>query len=183
MSQNVTSALTIILAIVATIVGIVFFLPQKNKNKFGKVFSKFHDFFNFKTLIVDYVLKGMYILATAMCIFGGFFTIFTVKTYYTTTGTMFNQTRGAHSSLSIENVGTGILIMILGPIIVRIVYELIMLAIIGVKNIIEINKKMECCSDGESKTETEEPTFVEEPVVSAPVEPEAPDIPDDTPTV
>lgn len=70
--------------------------------------------------------------------------------------------------------------MILGPILVRIIYELIMLAIIGVKNIIEINKKMDCCKGEEPKTETEEPTFVEEPTVSAPVEPEAPN---DTPTV
>ena len=180
MSPSVASALTIVLSIIVTIVGIVFFLPPKNKEKFGKAFSRFHDFFNFKTLIVDYVLKGMYILATAMCIIGGFFTIFTVETYYTTTGNMFNSSSEAHTSLSIANLGTGLLIMILGPILVRIIYELIMLAIIGVKNIIEINKKMDCCKGEEPKTETEEPTFVEEPTVSAPVEPEAPD---NTPSV
>ena len=180
MSPNVASALSIVLSIIVTVVGIVFFLPPKNKEKFGKVFSKFHDFFNFKTLIVDYVLKGLYILSTAMCIIGGFLTIFTVRTYYTTTGTMFNTSREAHTSLSVDNLGTGILIMILGPILVRIIYELIMLTIVGVKNIIEINKKMDCCKGEEPKTETEEPTFVEEPTVSAPVESEAQD---NTPSV
>ena len=180
MSPSVASALSIVLSIIVTVVGIVFFLPPKNKDKFGKAFSRFHDFFNFKTLIVDYVLKGLYILSTAMCIIGGFFTIFTVRTYYTTTGTMFNSSSEAHTSLSVENLGTGLLIMILGPILVRIIYELIMLTIVGVKNIIEINKKMDCCKGEESKTETEEPTFVEEPTVSAPVEPEAPN---DTTTV
>ena len=179
MSASLASALTIILSIIVAIVGIIFFLPQKNKDKFGKAFAKCHEFINFKTLIIDYVLKGMYILSTAMCIIGGFLTIFTVKTYYTTTGTMFNQSREAHSSLSVDNLGTGILIMILGPILVRIIYELIMLTIVGVKNIIEINKKMDCCKGDEPKTETEKPTFAEEPTASAPEESEAPD---NTPT-
>ena len=161
MSASVASALTVVLAIIVTIVGVIFFVPKKNRDKFGKGFAKIHDFVNFKTFIVDYVLKALYILATAMCIFGGFFTIFTVKTTYTTTGTMFNQTSQAHTSLSADNIGTGILIMILGPIIVRLFYELIMLAVVGVKNVIEINKKM---------PEVEEPEAPIEP--ATPMEPE-----------
>ena len=164
MSSSVASALTVVLAIIATIVCVIFFVPKKNREKFGKGFAKIHDFVNFKTFIVDYVLKAFYILATAMCIFGGFFTIFTVRTEYTTTGTMFNQTREAHTSMSADNVGTGILIMILGPIIVRIVYELIMLAVVGVKNIIEINKKI--------PGNPEEPEASVEP--TTPMEPEDP---------
>ncbi len=160
MSASVASALTIVLSIIATIVCVIFFVPKKNREKFGKGFAKIHDFMNFKIFIVDYILKALYVLATAMCIFGGFLTIFTVKTVYTTTGTMFNQTREAQTSLSADNIGTGILIMILGPIIVRIVYELIMLAVVGVKNIIEINKKI---PNAEEPKTPVEPTTPMEP--------------------
>ncbi len=182
MSPSVASALTIVLSIIVAVVGIVFFLPPKNREKFGKGFKRIFDFVNFKTFIVDYVLKGLYILSTAMCVIGGFLTIFTVRTTYQNvydSNSVFSQTQ-ATTSLSVDNIGTGLLIMVLGPIIVRIVYELIMLTIVGVKNIIEINKKMDCCKGEEAKTETEEPTFVEEPTVSAPVEPEEPN---DTPIV
>ncbi len=179
MSSSLASALTIILAIAATVVGIVFFLPKKNRDKFGKGFARIHDFVNFKTFIVDYILKALYILATAMCVFGGFLTIFTVRTVYHNvynSNSVFAQ-REATTSLSVDNVGTGILIMILGPIVVRIVYELIMLAVVAVKNIVEINKKMPCCKEEEAEVETEAPSFVEaeEPEEAAPVEEEATD--------
>lgn len=144
MSSSVASALTIILSIIVAVVGIVFFLPPKNREKFGKGFKRIFDFVNFKTFIVDYVLKGLYILSTAMCVIGGFLTIFTVRTTYQNvynSNSVFSQTK-ATTSLSVDNIGTGLLIMVLGPIIVRIVYELIMLTIVAVRNIMEINKKM-----------------------------------------
>ena len=79
-----------------------------------------------------------------MCVIGGFLTIFTVRTTYQNvynSNSVFSQTK-ATTSLSVDNIGTGLLIMVLGPIIVRIVYELIMLTIVAVRNIMEINKKM-----------------------------------------
>ena len=38
--------------------------------------------------------------------------------------------------------GKGILLMILGPIAVRLSYELVMMAVLAVKNIISINNKL-----------------------------------------
>lgn len=174
MSSNLASALTIILAIAATVVAIVFFLPKNNREKFGKGFARVHDFVNFKTFIIDYILKGLYILATAMCVFGGFFTIFTLRTTYQNvykSGSIFAQ-REATTSLSVDNIGTGILIMILGPIIVRIVYELIMLAVVGVKNIVEINKKIPTVGEPETPDKPETPEAPVTPTESK--EPETP---------
>lgn len=159
MSSSVASALTIVLSIIVTVLGIVFFVPKKNREKFGKGFARIHDFVNFKTFIVDYILKGLYILSTAMCIFGGLFTIFTFKTTYQNvynSSSIFSQ-RQAQTSLSADNIGTGILIMILGPIIVRIVYELLMLAVVGVKNVIEINKKIPSVEEPETPAEPTTP--------------------------
>ena len=167
MSPSVVAALAVVLSIIGTVLAIVFFLPKKNREKFGSAGKVINDFVNFKTLIIDYILKGLYILSTLFCIFGGFFTIFMVET---TTRSVYNSNsvfgqQQVETSMSMNNVITGILTMILGPIIIRIFYELIMLTIVGVKNIIEINQKM--------PNRNEEPKAPEEPVETTPAEPTA----------
>ena len=44
----------------------------------------------------------------------------------------------------------GLIMMILGPIAIRIVYEFIMMAILLVKNVIQINNKLKNQNDGEA---------------------------------
>lgn len=115
--------IALLLAIAATVLAFIFIVPEKKRDKLGK-FGKFlHDTCNFKYLIIEKILQALYIFATALTILIGFFMLFCSD---------WNGWMG----------GKGILLMILGPIAVRLSYELVMLAVLAVKNIISINNKL-----------------------------------------
>ncbi len=122
-----------ILAVVATILAYVFIVPESRREKLN-AFGKFlHDTFNFKYLIVEKILQALYIFFTADLIILGFFMLFAApKDFF-----------GDRHWLG----GYGILIMILGPILIRLVYELLMMAILLLKNVISINNKL-CNQNG-----------------------------------
>lgn len=132
-----------VLALVATILAFIFIVPDKKReglNKFGKFL---HDVVNFKFLIVEKILQALYIFATSATILTGFFMLFYVQEgyygYY-------------YSRPSVWYGGYGLLVMIFGPIIIRLVYEFLMMAIILVKNVIQINNKTK--SDGNEEANT-----------------------------
>ena len=116
-----------ILAIAATVVAFVMIVPESKREKLGR-FGKFlHDAVNFKFLIVEKILQALYIFVTAYVILCGFFMLFMAPETWT----------GRHWL-----GGYGILLMVLGPIAVRLCYELLMMAVLAVKNIISINNKL-----------------------------------------
>ena len=138
--MTVIPILALVLALVATVLAFIFIVPEKKREKLNK-FGKFlHDTVNFKYLIVEKILQAMYIFATASVILLGFFMLFYVQpgydSYY-------------YSSPSVWYGGYGLLTMILGPIAVRLVYEFLMMAILLVKNVIQINNKIK--NDGDEK--------------------------------
>ena len=113
---------------VATILAYVFIVPESRREKLN-AFGKFlHDTFNFKYLIVEKILQALYIFFTADLIILGFFMLFAAPEDFF----------GHRHWLG----GYGILIMILGPILIRLVYELLMMAILLLKNVISINNKL-----------------------------------------
>lgn len=158
--------IAILLAIIATVLAFIFIVPAKRREKMGK-FGKFlHDACNFKFLIVEKILQALYIFFTALVILVGFFMLFC-------------------SDWSGWMGGKGILLMILGPIAVRLSYELMMMAVLAVKNIISINSKLRNQSEGAAGTDIfdpdmsslkeafgvkEEQAAKAEPVESAPVQ-------------
>ena len=117
-----------ILAVVATVLAFVFIVPESRREKLN-AFGKFlHDTFNFKYLIVEKILQALYIFFTADLIILGFFMLFAAPEDFF----------GHRHWLG----GYGILIMILGPILIRLIYELLMMAILLLKNVISINNKL-----------------------------------------
>ena len=158
--------IAILLAIIATVLAFIFIVPAKRREKMGK-FGKFlHDACNFKFLIVEKILQALYIFFTALVILVGFFMLFC-------------------SDWSGWMGGKGILLMILGPIAVRLSYELVMMAVLAVKNIISINNKLRNQNEGAAGTDIfdpdmsslkeafgvkEEQAAKAEPVESAPVQ-------------
>ena len=158
--------IAILLAIIATVLAFIFIVPAKRREKMGK-FGKFlHDACNFKFLIVEKILQALYIFFTALVILVGFFMLFC-------------------SDWSGWMGGKGILLMILGPIAVRQSYELMMMAVLAVKNIISINSKLRNQNEGAAGTDIfdpdmsslkeafgvkEEQAAKAEPVESAPVQ-------------
>lgn len=120
--------ISLVLAIAATVLAFIFVVPERKREQLG-AFGKFiHDTCNFKYLIIEKILQALYIFVTAYVILCGFFMLFMAPETW----------MGDRHWLG----GYGILIMIVGPIVVRLVYELLMMMILLVKNVISINSKL-----------------------------------------
>ena len=125
-----------IIAVAATVLAFIFIVPAKKRARLNTFFKFLHDILNFKVLIIEKILQALYILATSLCIVTGVLSLF---------GMSFYEEYGWHGSYTKMDWagGRGLLLLILGPIIVRIVYEALMLALILIKNVIQINNKIE----------------------------------------
>ena len=157
--MNAVLIIGAIIALAATICAFIYIVPEKRRNT-NKAVQILHDLVNFKTLIIEKVLQATYIFATAACVGVGFCMLFWVDSY-----------RSYYYSYSRWMGGYGLLLMIVGPIALRIVYEMILMIIIAVKNIIEINKKLKN-QNGDAVESTAAPVFNRAP--AAPVYTQAP---------
>ena len=106
-----------VIAIAGTVCVFVLFLPKKNENKFKGFLGWLYDFLQFKKLIIEVVLKATYIGLAIFITLGSFALI-------------------GSSFLSF------ILMLTLGNLTLRIVYELSILFVKICNNVSEINKKM-----------------------------------------
>ena len=128
MDIETLTILALVFAAIATILAFIFIVPDKKRgglNRFGKFL---HDTFNFKYLIIEKVLQALYILVTCYVVFVGFFMLFYVQKYRWGDDKWYG--------------GYGLLLMIVGPIAVRLAYEGIMMFILLIKNVIQINNKL-----------------------------------------
>lgn len=118
-----------VLALVATVLAFIYVVPEKRWEKLG-AFGKFlHDTCNFKYLMVEKILQALYIFNTAAVIIFGVLMLFRTEYNYWTDDRIWMG-------------GYGLLIIILGPIAIRLSYELMMMAILLLKNVISINHKL-----------------------------------------
>lgn len=123
----------IVLAVAATVFICVRVLPKKYDGRLNSKFLQFlHDFFNFKTFYVEALTKFIFVLLTCLCIFVGFLLMFGKFEYYGYFGMTFTQSTFLY----------GLGIMLLGPLVLRVTYEFVMMAILLVQNVIDINRKM-----------------------------------------
>ena len=129
MKQLIFLIIAVVLAIAATVLAFIFVVPEKRREKLN-AFGKFlHDLCSFKFLVVEKILQALYIFSTAFIILYGVLQLFNVQRDYWT---------GASRWMG----GTGLLCIIVGPIAVRLSYELMIMAILLVKNVISINRKL-----------------------------------------
>lgn len=141
----------IVLGVIAAIAAMVLLywkvLPKKLDGKLGnKYLQGLHDYFHFKKLYVEDIMKFLFTLATVVCVTIGFFMLFSVTRGYFTTS---------------SNFLSGLMLMVLGPIVLRITYELVMMTILAVRNIIEINNKLSAAPKAEEIPAAEEPATQE----------------------
>lgn len=144
MSISTVLILATLFGISATIISFFMIIPEEKRVSMTHPFSIYlHNLFNFKKLWIEGISKFFYVFSTFASIIGGFFMLFWVEQtqvyhpgsswydegYYTTS----TQWRGY----------IGFIVMILGPIIIRITYEFIMMQILLLKNVMDINKKVE----------------------------------------
>lgn len=114
----------VIISIILTILLAILVVPEKRRNGLPKFFQVIHDICDFKGLLLEKVLKVLYIFSTINVMLTGIFTWFSG-------GYNFGLTFLA-----------GLLILVLGPILVRLAYEFLMLFVLLVKNVIQINNKL-----------------------------------------
>ena len=119
----------VIISIILTILLVVLVVPAKRREGLPKFFQVVHDICNFKGLLLDKGLKVLYIFSTINVMLTGIFTWFS---------------GGYNFGLTFL---TGLLILVLGPILVRLAYEFMMLFVLLVKNVIQINNKLNGRSD------------------------------------
>lgn len=117
-----------LVSIICSILVWVLVMPEKKRPTLNKFFTFVADVFNFRSLLIEKILKFTYLLFTLFVILFGFLAF-------------------------VVNIGEartaliGLLVMILGPIALRLIYELSIMAVLLVKNVIEINNKMPLSSN------------------------------------
>lgn len=118
-----------VLAIVGGIVAYILFVSKKNNGEYTGFVAWLHDFLNFKKYVVEIILKVLYLICA----------IFITLSSFSLIGT---------------SVAGFFLYLILGNILARVSYELILMLITIVNNTTEINKKL----SSKEKKESEKPT-------------------------
>lgn len=128
MSPTVSLVLGIIGGIAAIVLLYIKVLPKSKDGNLNNKFLQFlHDYFHFKKLYIEAALKFLFICASVFVITIGFFLMFAHVSYW-----------GYSQSYFLP----GLLLVVLGPIALRISYEMLMMAILLVQNVIDINSKM-----------------------------------------
>ena len=146
------SGILLVLGIVAVIAAMVWLyrkvLPQAMDGTFvGKHLQKLHDYFNFKKLYIESVLKFLFTLATVFCVvMGGVGLLQSVFDLLGGLVDMFAHYGGGYFPYVMGNFVLSVLgcavFMVLGPVMLRLIYEGIMMFILLVKNVMEINGKL-----------------------------------------
>lgn len=166
---TVAIILGILLAIGATVVLYILVMPEKNKEKLNEFFKVVRSIFNFDKLLLEKILKVLYAFSTLACIIVGFLLLFSFSRDY--------SFYSGYERTS-WNGWIGLLIMILGPIIVRISYEYMLLFVFGVSRLMSIDNKIPGNCDGKggespakAAPEPDAPVAPSAPVYEAPTEP------------
>lgn len=156
--------LGIIASLIVTIVLCLTVVPDKKRDSL-KGFGRFlNDLFNFRGLLIEAIIKTLYVFITVTFVVGGFFMLFVVNT---------QENFFTGETMTVWYGWIGLIMMIVGPIATRLVFEGMMLFILLVKNTIQINNKLkdqyrveECSKKDKHQKQT--------PVVQAPTAPMQP---------
>lgn len=130
-TMPLVTALSVMATIAAVVLLYIFILPEKKREKLPKLFKIVSDILNMKELFIEKVLRFLYILSTVACVITGVLMIFGFthyESYYYDHTTWYG--------------GYGILLAIVGPIVLRLAFEGVMMFILLVKNTMQINSKL-----------------------------------------
>ena len=119
-SAGTLGVIAVVLAIIATVAICVLVMPKSKRESLSGFLLKLHEIVNFKSLIIEKILKVLYVFASCAVILVGFFEIFAGMPFFAC-----------------------LAVIVIGPFVVRLIYEGLMLFIICVQNVIEINKKLD----------------------------------------
>lgn len=160
-----------VLGLAAAILAFIFIMPKKKDGRFTgpriggtPLMQVLHDWFHFKKLYIGDVLKFVYIVASVGCLIGGFITLFTFEEVY-----HYSYRDSYYTTES--NFGYGLIITIVGPIALRLFYELGMMAVLAVQNIMDINKKLPNLAPQQPEPTYQQPVYPQQPAYQVPQQP------------
>ena len=153
--QNLSNAWLIggVLALITTILVFIYVMPREKDGKLGNGFLQFlHNLFHFKHFFLEDILKFLYTLATFAVFFGGLI------------GALLSLTGGQELGGMTALICLGV--MLLGPVALRLVYEVGIMAVHLVRNVVEINQRLKNIEQNAAqerrtaRPELRQPTFV-----------------------
>ena len=106
----------VLLALIGSVVVAVVFIRSEDRNRYTGWMKRISTHVNFERFIIPLILKFLYVFTVLTAVINGFITIFTTS------------------------VWSGLLMMILAPIVIRMVYELIMMLFSIHNGIMETNR-------------------------------------------
>lgn len=160
MSSTLMIVLTIFLVIPATVAVMIFITPEKKRKSLPPFLQIVHDIFNFKFLILEKIMKALYIFSTIYVLTSGLVSTLKSFSILTEAALYYDPFPSFLSAFFGSLLGT-----ILAPVLVRIAYEFIMMVILGINNIISINKKLK----DQNAEEPIEAEVIEEEIPAEPV--------------
>ena len=114
----------LVLAVALTALLVVLVLPKEKDGHLPSVFQMLYDLFSPKTLVMEKLLQILYVFLTCLAVLYGIVVFFS----------------GFFSGF--QNLALGLVILAVGPILLRVGYELILLLVMQVKTTREIHQKL-----------------------------------------
>ena len=111
----------LVLAVALTALLVVLVLPKEKDGHLPSVFQMLYDLFSPKTLVMEKLLQILYVFLTCLAVLYGIVVFFS----------------GFFSGF--QNLALGLVILAVGPILLRVGYELILLLVMQVKTTREIH--------------------------------------------
>lgn len=142
---STAAILGLVSALTLTILGYIFILSNWKGSKSKNGFVRFlRDFFSFKKLFLEDVLKFFYVLATIGCVTVGFMLLFGYQENYRSYYNYDYWYGGYYDYYTVKESTAviGLLTMFVGPVALRLGYEFLMMFVLLVKNVMEINNKL-----------------------------------------
>lgn len=143
-SAGTVMAILLLLAVLLTVLAFIFIVPENRREKLN-AFGKFlHDTCNFNYLLIEKILQVLYIFLTVFAILMGLYTL-------------------------VHNFWVGLALTIIMPIVIRLIYEFLMMAVLLLKHVIMIDNKLKNQNTVDKKPKTADPEFISrEPKKPAP---------------
>lgn len=113
------------LAVAVTALLVVLVLPKEKDGRLPAFFQLLYDLFTPKTLVIEKLLQILYVFLTCLAVLYGIVVFF----------------NGFFSGFG--NLVMGLLVLAIGPILLRVLYELVLLLVMQVKTVREISQKLD----------------------------------------
>ena len=130
MDPNTLLIIVGLVSLVLTILVCALLLPKKRNGNLGGGFLQWlHDYFHFKTLYLEAILRFLFVIASIFCIIAGIAIFF----YYLIEAPKYME------DIILPCLG----MIVLGPIGLRLVFEVLTMGVLLVQNVLEINRKLD----------------------------------------